>query len=452
MALTGLDIYKLLPKTNCKKCGLPTCLAFAMALASKKTSLDKCPDITEVAKQSLESASEPPIRTISVGSGENKIEIGGETVLFRHEKTFYHPCGLGVSIADTLSPEELSKKLDAFNSLVFDRVGQKVTAEFIAISNDSKNADKFASVVSEVVSKTKAHLILVSNDPAAIESALKIAKDRNPIIGPANLSNAEQITSLAKTYNAAVMASGKNIDEIAQVSQKISATGYREIVMDITPDDTENLSGLIEDLTQLRRMSIKKNIRTVGYPSIVFVKTARTDNPLALLGSASLSVAKYAGIVVLPEPEPSMFLPVVTLRQNIYTDPQKPVTVEPKLYSIGGQPNEKSPVMITTNFSLTYFTVEPEIINSKIPAWLLVIDTDGLSVLTAWAAEKFTVEKVVDSMKKNNIEGIVSHRKLILPGYVAIMSGKLNELSGWEVLVGPREASGIPKFLRTMWQ
>ncbi len=447
MALTGLDIYKLLPKTNCKKCGFPTCLAFAMALAAKKTSLDKCSDVTESAKQALEAASEPPIRTITVGTDQNKIELGGETVLFRHEKTFYHPCGLGITISDTITLEEIEKKLSSFNQLVFDRVGQKVYVEFIVLKNESKSQEKFILALNKIREKSpQALLILISEDIQTLDSALKIVGSIRPIIGPANITNSDVFTNLAKTYNAVLMVSGANLEEIADTTQKISATGYREIVIDLSDS---SVSKTLENLTQARRLALKKNFRPLGYPTFVFTSGKDIYQHLCF---ASTAISKYASIVILPEPEPWLFLSLVTLRQNIYTDPQKPVTVEPKLYAIGGQPGDKSPVMVTTNFSLTYFTVEPEIINSKIPSWLLVVDTDGLSVLTAWAAEKFTPEKVVDTMKKFNLDGSVSHRKLIIPGYVAVMSGKLNELSGWDVIVGPREASGIPKFLRSMWQ
>ncbi|MFN3966654.1 MAG: acetyl-CoA decarbonylase/synthase complex subunit gamma [Endomicrobiia bacterium] len=447
MALTGLDIYKLLPRTNCKKCGFPTCLAFAMALAAKKTSLDKCPDVTEEAKQALESASEPPIRTVTVGTQENKIEIGGETVLFRHEKTFYHPCGLGITLSDATSPEEIDKKFSFFNQLVFDRVGQKVKVEFITLKNDSKDTSKFISVLNKCREKSpQALLILLSESQQTLEEALKIVGSKRPVIGPVTKENSESLTNLAKTYNAVLMVSGVSLEETATITQQISVNGYREIIIDLSDN---SLSKTLENLTETRRMSLKKNFRPLGYPTIVFTSG---ENLYEHLCFASTAISKYASVVILPEPEPWLFLSLVTLRQNIYTDPQKPVTVEPKLYTIGGQPSDKSPVMVTTNFSLTYFTVEPEIINSKIPSWLLVVDTDGLSVLTAWAAEKFTPEKIVEAMKKFNLEGNVSHRKLIIPGYVAVMSGKLNELSGWDIIVGPKEASGIPKFLRSMWQ
>jgi len=447
MALTGLDIYKLLPKTNCKKCGFLTCLAFAMALASKKISLDKCPDVSEQAKLALESASEPPIRTISIGRQDNKFEIGGETVLFRHEKTFYHPTGLGIFINDNISDSEISSKIDEFNKLIFDRVGKKVTAEFITVNNISKDKTKFLGLIQNIKTKSpQALLILLSEDLSILEDGIKIVLDTKPIIGSANKNNYEQFVNLAKKYNVPLIIKEENLDEISSTSQKILSSGYKDIILDVS-DNNPNI--ILENLTQVRRLALIKNFRPLGFPTIVFLNSQDEFKNIAL---ASTFIAKYSSIVILPNPNNWEFLTLVTLRLNIYTDPQKPVSVESKLYSIGGQPTDKSPVLVTTNFSLTYYTVVPEIINSKIPSWLLVVDADGLSVLTAWAAEKFTAEKVVDAMKKFNIENAVNHKKLIIPGYVAVMSGKLNELSGWDVLVGPREASGIPKYLKTIWQ
>ncbi|OGS21416.1 MAG: hypothetical protein A3J83_06550 [Elusimicrobia bacterium RIFOXYA2_FULL_40_6] len=417
-----------------------------MGLAGKKTSLDKCPDITEQAREALASAGEPPIRTVVIGTGDNKIEIGGETVLFRHEKTFYHPCGLGVVISDNLSAGELSDKINKFNNLKFERVGQKIKAEFIAVKNDSKDKTKFTNAVNEVKTKSEALLILLSDNISNLEEALKKAGDVHPVIGPVNSSNQEAMTTLAKANNAVLLVTGKDLEEINSITLKIASSGYKEIVIDLSNTKATNE---LEDLTQLRRLALKKNMRSLGYPSLSF---SHGNNSFEHISNASMSISKYGSIVILPEPDPTIFLPLVTLRQNIYTDPQKPVTVEPKLYAIGGTPNDKSPLIVTTNFSLTYFTVEPEILNAKIPTWLLIVDTDGLSVLTAWAAEKFHAEKVLDAMKRTNVENIVSHKKIIIPGYVAVMSGKLSEVTGWEVLVGPREASGIPKYLRSTWQ
>jgi acetyl-CoA decarbonylase/synthase complex subunit gamma len=254
------------------------------------------------------------------------------------------------------------------------------------------------------------------------------------------------MVNLAKNYRAGLIVWGEDLDQLSELVQKIVALGFREIVLNL-PE--KGISTTLENLTQIRRLALKKRFRPLGYPVLVFTSG---EDIYEHLSQAATYICKYASIVILPEGEIWEHLPLVALRQNIYTDPQKPVSVEAKLYSVGGVAQPNSPLMVTTNFSLTYFTVEPEITSSKIPSWLLVVDADGLSVLTAWAAEKFTPEGIVEAMKKENLEEKLSHRKIIIPGYVSVMSGKLNEISGWEVMVGPQEASGIPKFLKTVWK
>jgi len=445
MALTGLDIYKLLPKTNCGKCGSPTCLAFAMRLAQKKASLEECPDVSEEAKAILSAAAEPPIRTVVLGKDENKIELGGETVLFRHEKTFYHPCGFGVTLSDNLSPDELNQEISQFNRLEMERVGQKVRVEFIYLRNQSKDKNKFVSTIEELQRRTKAVLILESENLEILEEGLKVIKESRSLISEANENNYEKMAELAKKYNTGLIVESSDLEKITHLTGKIAALGAKDMVLRLK---NVNLTQTLSELTQIRRLALKKNFRPLGYPVLVF---ASDDDSFEMILQAGTHIAKYASIIIFPKIEPWQFLPLSALRQNIYTDPQKPVAVEAKLYSIGGETNNKSPLLVTTNFSLTYYSVEPEIVNSKVPSWLLVVDSEGLSVMTAWAAEKFTPEKIVEAMKKFEVETSVSHRKIVIPGYVAVMSGKLTDLSGWEVLVGPREATGIPKYLKTTW-
>lgn len=458
MALTGLDIYKLLPRTNCGKCGSPTCLAFAMRLVQKKAALEECPDVSEEAKAILASASEPPIRTVSFGKDKNKIEIGGETVIFRHEKTFYHPCGFGITLSDTLSREELNSEIEKFNRLEMERIGQKVRVEFIYLRNESGDKDKFVSAIEEIQKQTKAVLILENKNLEILEEGLKVIKDIRPLIAGVNENNEvitsevitfyEKMVELAKKYNTGLVVEFTDLEKTSQLTGKIVALGVKDLVLGFK---NTSLSGALNDLTQVRRLALKKNFRPLGYPVLVFADGEAGGDDFEAILQAGTYITKYASIIIFPKIEPWQFLPLTALRQNIYTDPQKPVAVESKLYSVGGETNEKSPLLVTTNFSLTYFSVEPEIVNSKVPSWLLVVDADGLSVMTAWAAEKFTPEKIVDAMKKYNLETVVSHHKIVIPGYVAVISGKLHDLSGWEVLVGPREAAGIPKYLKTTW-
>lgn len=445
MALTGLEIYKQLPKTNCGKCGSPTCLAFAMQLAAKKASLDKCPDISPEAKAALEGASAPPIRLVTIGLDDNKIEIGNETVMFRHEQTFFHPCGLAVEIKDTLEPGELAAKIERINHLCFERVGQTIKVELICLRNASGDVQKFASCVEQLKAKTKLALILASPNPEAIEAALKICAEQRPLICAAESSNVESMAQLAKNYKCPVVAKGNGLDELAELTPKITAAGVEDIVLD--PSSSNPLQA-ISDLTHIRRLCLKKNFRPLGYPPLVFTCA---ENPYQEVLQAITYITKYAGIVVLTGDEPWQILPLVTLRQNIYTDPQKPIQVEAKVYDIGSV-SPQSPVIVTTNFSLTYFTVEGEIEASKVGTYVLVVNTEGQSVLTAFAADKFTAESTAKALNESGLKDKVSHQKVIIPGYVSVMSGKLQEESGWEVLVGPREASALPAYLKNVWK
>ena len=445
MALSGLDIYKLLPKTNCKKCGSPTCLAFAMKLAMKKASLDQCPDISEEAKKALEDASRPPIATITIGVEDNRVDIGGETVLFRHEKTFYHQTGIAISIEDTLPDADLVKRVSLIETTAFERVGQHITIDMIALFNSSSSTDKFIAALDKVLENSKKALILVSDNPETMEGALKRCADRRPLIYAATKNNIKEMVRIAKAYKVPLALKAGGLEELDNLSQEAISSGMQELVLDPSP---HTLNQALNDFSQIRRLSLKRNHRTFGYPVIAF--TRGRDN-YKLVQSACTFIAKYASLLVIDSLDREVLLPILTLRQNIYTDPQKPVTVEPRLYSFGAV-GKDSPLLVTTNFSLTYYTVSPEIEGSKMPAYLLVTDSEGMSVLTAWAAEKFTPEIISETMKRFEVEKLVSHKKIIIPGYVSVLSGKLEDASGWQVLVGPKEASGIPGYLKEVWR
>ncbi|UCD55645.1 MAG: acetyl-CoA decarbonylase/synthase complex subunit gamma [Candidatus Omnitrophota bacterium] len=443
MALSGLEIYKLLPKTNCKKCGFPTCLAFAMQLAAKKVSLDKCPDVTEDAKRALESAAQPPIKLITIGKGDEKLEIGNETVLFRHEEKFYHPTGIGFLLEDTSSEQDLRKALEEIKKLDFERVGQRIKANIIALSCKSKDASKFEAALKVILQGTNLPVALMSDEPPIMEKALEISKDKNPLIYRATSANFKEMAKLSKAFKAPLVASAPTLEELEGLVKNLNAEGVQDIVLDT---GEKGIAEKLWDFTQIRRLALKKAFRPFGYPVIAFTKS---EEPFQETAEASTYVAKYAGIVVLKNRNPWSTLPILTLRQNIYTDPQKPLQVEAKIYEIG-KVSDKSPVLVTTNFSLTYYTVEAEVESSKVPSYIVSCDSEGMSVLTAWAAEKFTAETITKTLKRLGVKDKVSHKEVVIPGYVAVLSGKLEEESGWKVTVGPREASGIPSFLKNL--
>ena len=441
MAISGLEIYKLLPKTNCKECGFPTCLAFAMQIAAKKVSLDKCPHVSKEAKEKLDSASRPPINLVTIGNNDSKLEIGNETVMFRHEATFYHPPGIGFLIDDTLENGELDKRISAINNLKFERVGQQIEANIVALNNKSKDKNKFLSVLKKISSKSVLGFVLMSDSADTLKAASEQVKEKRPLIYSATKNNIDALAGLAKEMNLPLAITSQSLEELSELSVKAGSIGLKDIVLD--PGD-KPLNKKIESLTYIRRMALKKLHRPFGYPTITFTKS--TD-PYEEAGEAASLIAKYTGIVILKNIEAWQVLPVLTVRQNIYTDPQRPLQVEPKIYEIG-KVTSKSPVLVTTNFSLTYYTVESEVESSRVPSYIMSVDSEGMSVLTAWAAEKFTTEKIASQLKSSGIEGKVEHKELVIPGYVAVMSGKLQEESGWAVKVGPREATGIPTFLK----
>lgn len=445
MALTGLDIYKLLPKKNCGECAVPTCLAFAMALAGKKTSLDKCPYVSTEAKATLEGASAPPQRLVALGTGDYKIEIGNETVMFRHEQTFWHQPGIAVEVEDTMPDAELAAKIQKINSLTFERVAQKINVQAIAIRNTSKDPAKFAKTVTTVCEKSPLALILVSANPASMEAALKICAAKKPLIHGANAENHQQMAQLAKANNCPLAVTANSLDEMADLTPKVKALGVEDMVMDFNTSDPQKM---LLNLTHSRRLALKKSFRPLGYPAMVFVGG---DDKNWELAQAVAATCKYAGLIVMKSTENWEILPLLTARQSVYTDPRKPIQVESRIYEIGNV-NENSPVLITTNFSLTYFTVEPEVEGSKIASYILVVDTEGMSVLTAFAADKLNSEKIAKMLNTSGIKDKVKHKKVIIPGYVAVMSGRLQEDSGWEVMVGPREASAIGPYLKTIWK
>jgi acetyl-CoA decarbonylase/synthase complex subunit gamma len=443
MALTGVQIFKLLPKTNCKKCGFPTCLAFAMKLAQGGVDLSACPDVSEEAKKTLGEASAPPIRTFNLGAGEKAVKLGGETVLFRHDKKFVNPCAMAVNISDTLSEEDLAKKADEVANSEIDRVGQRLRIDSISIEYASGDAAKYEAAVKIAAEKAPdASIILNCKDAAVVETAVKAVADRKPLICCATEENADEMAKVAKTHGVPLVAHAQGLESLSVLTEKLKGAGVEDIVLD---SGAVTAGEIIEHNTQIRRSSLKKNFKPLGYPVINFVKR---DNPVLEASIASVAIAKYASIVVLSSIEKWKNLALFTIRQNIYTDPQVPMQVEQKVYSIG-DPAADSPFMITTNFSLTYFIVSGEIENSKVPSRLAVMDCEGLSVLTAWAAGKFTAAKIAQFIKDSGVENQIERKELILPGQVAILSGALEDkLEGWKITVGPREANAIPTFLK----
>jgi acetyl-CoA decarbonylase/synthase complex subunit gamma len=445
MALSGLDIYKLLPKTNCKECGQPTCLAFAMKLAQKQADLSACPHVSEQSKAALAAASAPPIRLVTVGTGDRKVEVGNETVLFRHDKTFFHKPGLFVRLQDTLPAAEFEAAVGQIKDYAIERVGITMRVDGIAIENASGDAATFARAVAAALAKTDQPLVLIASAPAAMAAALEKAGGVAPLLYAATAENWKELTALAKQHKAPIAVRADGLQALAELAEQVKGAGVEDIVLD---PGARDLHGSLMALTQLRRLALKSNFRSLGYPIITFPGEGAGSVQEETIRAAE-HITKYAGIIVLDHFAPSIVYPLLTLRQNIYTDPQKPIQVSPGLYEISG-PKPDSPLLVTTNFSLTYFSVAGEVEGSGKPAWLLIVDSEGMSVLTSWAAGKFDAEKIAKSVKQFDVPSKISHKKIVIPGLVAGLSGELEEeLPGWEVKVGPREAIDIPAYLKT---
>jgi acetyl-CoA decarbonylase/synthase complex subunit gamma len=446
MGLTGIQIFKMLPKTNCGECGVPTCLAFAMNLASGKAELDACPYVSDEARVQLAEASAPPIRPITIGAGTRAFKVGGETVMFRHEKTFYNPTALAAMVPSDMDADALDKKLKEWNALQFERVGVNLRPELVALKDVNGNSGAFAALARKIAEESEFGLILISDKVDAIKAALDACAFKKPLLYAATVDNAEDMGNLAKDSGLPLAVKADNIDDLLALSEKLTGMGLKDLVLD---SGSREMKQLFEDQVAVRRSALKEGNRSLGFPTITFPCEMAGNLDMETL-IASLLIAKYAGIVVLSDFEGESLFPLLVERLNIFTDPQRPMTVTEGIYEIGG-PDENSPVLVTTNFSLTYFIVSGEIEGSRVPSWLLIMDTEGLSVMTAWAAGKFSGDVVGMFVKKCGIADKVAHKKIIIPGYAAAISGEMEEeLPDWEIMIGPRDASLIPKFLKDM--
>ncbi|MBN2418240.1 MAG: acetyl-CoA decarbonylase/synthase complex subunit gamma [Deltaproteobacteria bacterium] len=444
MGLTGIQIFKLLPKTNCGECGVPTCLAFAMNLASGKAELFSCPHVSDEARETLDKASAPPIRPVTVGAGKRAFTIGGETVMFRHEKTFYNPPGLGALIHSDIDPDVLDRRLREWNALQYERVGVNLFPELIALKDVNGDSKAFSEAAEKIACESEFNLILMSSNMDVLGAGIKVSAFKKPLLYAATIENADEMGSLAGESSLPLAVRADSMDQLIALSDRLTGMGLKDLVLD---SGARELKSLFENQVLIRREAIVSGNRSLGFPTITFPCEMASNLDIETVIAAML-IAKYAGIAVLSDFRGESLFPLLLERLNIFTDPQRPMAVAEGIYEIGG-PDEDSPVLVTTNFSLTYFIVSSEIETSRVPSWLLIMDTEGLSVMTAWAAGKFSGEGVGAFIKGCGIAERIGRKRIIIPGYVASISGDLEEeLPGWEVVVGPRDGSLIPKFLK----
>ena len=446
MALKGLDIFKLSPKKNCKECGCPTCMAFSMKVASGAIELSKCPYFSADALASLSEATAPPMKTIKVGTGDAEQSLGGETVLFRHEKTFVSKTRYAAHLCDSMDEATIDEKIAKVKAVDYDRIGERMYTEMVYVNHSEDAKVDFVELVKKAADIEGRVLIIDTKDVELAKAALEVSKDKKPILNGADASNYEAMSAVATEAGVALGVSGKDINELYDTVAALEKLGNKNLVLDTTGADIKET---FANTVMVRRAALKDQDRTFGYPSIVnLVKLAKGDHHLQA-ALASVFTMKYGSIIVMEQMTYAEALPLFGLRQNVYTDPQKPMKVEPGIYPLNGA-DENSLVVTTVDFALTYFVVSGELERSGVPLNLVINDAGGLSVLTSWAAGKFSSTSISEYIK-TEVEPKVKCRKLVIPGKVAVLKGDLEaKLPGWEIIVGPREAVQLVKFLKDM--
>ena len=446
MALTGIQIFKLTPKKNCKECGSPTCMAFSMKVAQGAVDISACPHMSEDALAQLSEATAPPMKTIKVGTGDNEYSLGGETVLYRHEKTFVSKTRYATSICSCMDDADIDAKLAAVPAVDYERIGERMYTEMVNVNcADSSDAARYADVVKKAAAAGRP-LVLGCKNADAAKAALDVCKDGKPVLNGANAANYKEMSEIATAAGVVLGVSGASLDELYDTVVALEGLGNKNLVVDVTMD---TIKATFEAAVEFRRGAIKNNDRSCGYPSIVNVaKLADGDVALEQALAAAFTM-KYGSIVIVSEMNYAMALPLFGLRQNLFTDPQKPMKVAPGIYPMNGG-DENSICLTTVDFALTYFLVSGELERSGVPCNLIIQDAGGLSVLTSWAAGKLSSTSVSEYIKAE-VEPKIANRKLIIPGKVAVLKGDIEaKLPGWEVIVAPLEAVQLVKFLKDM--
>lgn len=446
MALTGIQIFKMTPKKNCKECGSPTCMAFSMKVAQGAADISACPHMSEEALATLADATAPPMKTIKIGAGDAEYTLGGETVLYRHEKTFVSRPRYAVALCSCMDDATIDAKLEGLKKVDYERIGERMYVELIYVNYSAEDGqDKYLDIVKKAAA-TGRTLVLECTDEAVAKAALDICKDGKPVLNGATAANAEAMNAVATEAGVVLGVSGADMNEIYDTLAKLEGLGNKNLVVDVTGADVKTT---FANAVQLRRAAIKDGDRTCGYPSIIKVAKLAKDDKYLQEALAALFTMKYGSIIVLQDMDYDQALPLYGLRQNVFTDPQKPMTVEPGIYPINGA-DEASLCLTTVDFALTYFVVSGELERSGVPCNLLISDAGGMSVLTAWAAGKLssgTIAKFIEEQVKDKL----TCRKLVIPGKVAVLKGDLEaKLPDWEIIVAPNEATQLVKFLKEM--
>ena len=444
MALKGLDIFKLSPKKNCKECGCPTCMAFSMKVAQGAVDIAACPYFAPEALAKLSAATEPPMKTIKVGAGDAELSLGGETVLFRHEKTFVSRTRYAMSLCTCMDDETVAQKLEDIKKVDYERIGERMFVEMVYVNYSADGKQDYVELVKKAA-ETGRILILDCKDAEIAKAALEVCKDGKPILNGADASNYEAMNAVATAAGVVLGVSGADLSEIHDTVEKLEGLGNKNLVIDVTGADVKET---FKNAVQIRKAAIKDGDRTFGYPSIVNLHKIAAGDLHKQAALLSLFTMKYGSVIVAEHIGYAEALPLYGLRQNLFTDPQKPMKVEPGVYPLNGA-DENSVCLTTVDFALTYFLVSGELERSGVPVNLIINDAGGLSVLTSWAAGKFSSSSIAKFFQEQDIEGNIKSRKLIIPGKVAVLKGELEaKMPGWEIIIAPNEAVQLVKFMK----
>jgi len=415
-----------------------------MKLAAKKAELSECPYASDEAKKILGAAAEPPIRTVTLGESENAFKVGGETVMYRHDKTFVNQAGIGIALIDNLADDEIERRIKTLSNYHLERVGEVLRPNAVSLACTSGSQERFLAVCERVAALWDRSIVLRSDDATLLRTGAEKLKGRRPLLASATPATVDALCEIAKQTGSALAVGADDFDTLVGMVEKLQQAEFRDIFLDLRAD---SLCENYQNNTIIRRGALHAGLKTLGYPILKYIETGNSMDDAV---EAGIAINKYVGLIVLPTFDPAVITPLLALRQNIFTDPQKPIQVEPKIYSIG-EPDENSPTFVTTNFSLTYFIVSGEIENSGISAWLVIPECEGLSVLTAWAAGKFGGDKIGAFVKESGLGDRITNHKIVIPGYVAQISGELEDaLPGWEIIVGPQDAGDIESFVKNV--
>ena len=462
--LSPIDVYKLLPKINCKECGQDNCMAFATKIVNREVNIDQCPPLlkkeNEKAYNQLKELLKPAVKEVTVGVGETARKLGGKLVMYRHEFTYTNPTAIAIDVTDEMTAQEVESRIKRTENYSFEYIGYTLKLDMIAVRSTSGDAEKFKATVKKVAETTKLPMILCALNSNVLEAGLMAAPKARPLLYAANKENWKDMAELALMYGCPLVVSAPNdLNTLVSLAKTLMAYGVTDLVLDPGTFAYDGLPDTINNFTMLRRAATKGGEELAGFPLmgvplVAWLGKGETAEDLIKWREAYLAamlVVRYADVLVMHGNDGWSLLPITVLRQNIYTDPRKPVAVAPGL-KVFGTPNENSPVMFTSNFALTYYTVASDLESNKLNAYLIVVETEGSAIDSGVAGRKLTAEGVANAIKASGIESKVNHRKMIIPGKASRISGEIEELSGWKVQVGPRDSSEIPKYLIEKWQ